>query len=822
MIANYFKIGLRILNRQRSYTLLNIVGLGIGIAVFVFIYLYVQSEIRFDRHWTNSEQIYRIWNEYALDNNVEQLAVSPFRLANDLRRDFPGVEATTKLLFTDPSDVNDMASLTYVDEVFEIPNITISDNALFELFDYNFLEGDPFSALSEPNSIVVSSEVASQIFGEQPALGKKLRTVIREYTVTGVIDRTCRPSHLNFDAVVSENSLSEKHLEKMNSDWFRMNVYSYVKLADTVDVAGFEARFNEYVSDEIGTFIDTSGINLSGYMYYHFEPIADVHFNTSLKYDSPSNIDFSYLIIFGIIAAFILLTASINYINLAMARSLKRAKEIGVRKVLGAFRKQLAMQHISEAFIVTLIAFVLSLSLVEFLMPQFNELVGKDLTLVGTLFSREGIVFGIILVLMIIILAVVSGIFPAFILSAFNPVNVLKGNNFFFSFRGKQRISAGGIRKILVTIQYIVSVGMIIATAIIFTQMNYLKDYELGFDEENIMVINAPDDTSFMDRAEGFTQALGEHPGILGVSATHNVPGYTHGKMMFFVGDTNDHGLQTVSFYAVDRDFFKVLDVPLVEGSFFEEESEEESEEDCPRQYIINEATAAFFKMDKPVGEKLDASIFEEQNGEVIGVVQNFNFFSLHDDVEPLVFVHWPEKSRYFMVEIEPDKMDAALTHVKTTWSKFNEGHFMHFTFLEEKLESLYAADMKMLSLFIYFSFFVIFISSLGLYGLSSFLIEQRTKEIGIRKILGGSEHRIILLLAKDYLVLVFIAGLIASVPVYYLMNKWLNTFAFHININGWYFVFGIAIALAFAFFTVLIRSYNVVRRSPAYALKYE
>ena len=806
------------MNRQRSYTLLNIVGLSIGIAVFVFIYLYIQSEIRFDRHWTNSEHIYRIWNEYALDNNVEHIAVSPYRLANDLRKDFPGVEATTKLLFTDPSDVNDMASLTYVDEVFEIPNITISDNSLFKLFDYNFLEGDPSTALSEPNSIVVSSEVATQIFGKQPALGKKLRTVIREYTVTGVIDRTCRPSHLNFDAVVSESSLTESNLKKMNNDWFRMNVYSYVKLADTVDVSRFEARFNKYVSHEIETFIDTSGINLSGYTYYHFEPIGDVHFNTGLKYDSPSNIDFSYLIIFGIIAAFILLTASINYINLAMARSLKRAKEIGVRKVLGAFRKQLAMQHISEAFIVTLIAFVLSLSLVEVLMPRFNELVGKDLTLVGTLFSSQGIIFGIILIIMIVVLAVISGLFPAFILSAFNPVNVLKGNNFFFSFRGKQRLSAGGIRKILVTIQYIVSIGMIIATAIIFTQMIFLKDYELGFDKKNVMVINTPNDTSFVDRAEGFVQALSEHPGIPGVSATHNVPGYTHGKMLFFVGDTSEHGLQTVSFYAVDRDFFKVLDIPLVEGSFFEAGSDEDS----VRKYIVNEAAVALFELNEPVGEELDASIFDEPKGEIIGVVQNFNFFSLYDDVEPLVFVHWPKKSRYYMVEIEPDRMDAAITHIKTTWNKFNEGHFMHFTFLDEKLESLYSADKKMLSLFIYFSIFVIFISSLGLYGLSSFLIEQRTKEIGIRKILGGSEYRIILLLAKDYLVLVFLAGLIASVPVYYLMNNWLNTFAFHININGWYFAFGIAIALAFAFLTVLIRSYNVVRRSPAYALKYE
>lgn len=818
MIANYFKIGFRILNRQRSYTILNIVGLSIGIAVFVFIYLYIQSEIRFDRHWTKADKVYRIWNEYALDNNVEKLAITPYRLANDLRTNFEGVEASTKLIFTDPSDVNDMSSLTYNDEVFEIQDITISDNDLFEMFDYNFLEGDPKTAMAEPNSIVITELVAKQIFGNQPSLGKKLSTIIREYTVTGVIDKTCRPSHLNFDAVVSENSLQKEELIKMNQNWFRMNVHSYVKLKDTVDVTSFETRFNDYVKEEMAIIIDSAGININGYTYYHFEPVADVHFNTTLTYDNPSNIDFSYLIIFGIIAGFILLTASINYINLAMARSLKRAKEIGVRKVLGAYRKQLAMQHISEAFIVTLIAFILSLSLVELLMPQFNELVGKNLTLVGTLFSQEGIFFGIVLIVMIILLAIISGMFPAFILSTFNPVNVLKGNNFFFGFKGKQRLSAGGIRKILVTIQYIVSIGMIISTAIIYSQMNYLKDYEMGFDEENVMVINVPDDTSFSERTELFVEALGDHPGISGVSATSNVPGYTHGKLMFYIGDTNELGLQTMAFYGVDKNFFKVLDINLVDGSFFDKEHKDGE----ARKYIINEAVVEKYGLIDPVGQQLDASIFGEKGGEIIGVVEDFNFFSLHTEVEPLVFANWSFKSRYILAEINPEYMDAAKTHIKLVWNKFNEGHYMHHTFLKEKLSSLYAEDLKMLSLFIYFSLFVIIISSLGLYGLSSFLIEQRTKEIGIRKILGGSEKRIVLLLAKDYLVLVFIAGLIASPLVYYLLNNWLNSFAFRININAWYFAFGIIIALFIAFLTVLVRSYNVVKRSPAYALKYE
>ena len=818
MIANYFKIGFRILNRQRSYTVLNIAGLAIGIAVFVFIYLYVQSELRYDRLWTGNDNIYRIWNEYALDRKVEKIAVTPFRIAGDLQNKFPGVEATTKLFFTDPSDVNDMASLTYNGEVFEIPDITSSDEGLFKIFDFEFIEGDPNVCLSEPNTMVISTDVAQQIFGNEPALGKKLNTIVREYTITGVIDKTSSPSHLHFDAVVSQSSLGAERIKEMSESWFRMNVLTYVKLSDTVDAIDLETRFNDYVSDEMTAFIDSAGVKIDGYTFYHFEHVSEVHFNTALEYDSPTNVDFKYLIIFSIIAGFILLTASINYINLAMARSLKRAKEIGIRKVLGAQRKQLTMQHVSEAFIVTSIAFILALSLVEFLMPQFNELVNKDLTLAGTLFTEQGILFGFILIVMIIILALVSGIFPAFILSSFNPVNVLKGNNFFFSVRGKQRLSAGVVRKILVTIQYIVSVGMIIATAIIYTQMNFLKDHDLGFDEDNIVVINNPDDTTFKHRAEEFRLAMADHVGVEGVSATLNVPGYTHGKMLYYVGDTSENGLQTIAYYAVDEEFFKVLDMPLAEGRFFEPGMEE----DTTRKYLINEAAVTFLELDNPVGTKLDASIFGEANGEIIGVVKNFHFFSLHSDVEPLVFMYWPGKSRYLLVEVDPQHFDAVTAHINKTWNSFNEGHFMHYTSLKDKIDGLYADDKKMLSLFIYFSIFVIFISSLGLYGLSSFLIEQRIKEIGIRRVLGGSENQITLLLAKDYLRLVLIAGLITSPLVYYLMNSWLQTFAYHVDISGWYFLFGIVITMSFAFLTVLIRTYKAIRQSPSIALKYE
>ena len=819
MIANYFKIGLRILHRQRSYTILNVAGLAIGIAVFVFIYLYIQSEIRYDRHWSDNDRIYRIWNEYAIDGKIERVAVTPYLLSGKLQSQFnQQVEASTMIFFTDPSDVNDMSSLTYEDQVFEIPDITLSNESLFNIFDYNLIEGDPKTALFEPNSMVISTEVARQIFGDEPALGKKLRTIIREYTITGVIDKQCRPSHITFDAVVSASSLDPQDIEMMHKDWFWLNCYTYVKLADTVDAKSFEKRFNDFAMAEIEQFIDSAGVSINGYTYYHLEPVSQVHFDTTLGYDSPTNIDYTSLVIFGIIAGFILLTASINYINLAMARSLKRAKEVGVRKVLGAQRKQLTMQHISESFIVTLVAFIIALSLVEFLMPQFNQLIGRDLTLVGTLFTRQGIFFGLGLVLLITLLAIISGIFPAFILSSFNPVYVLKGNNFFFNFRGRKKISAGGIRKVLVTLQYIVSTGMIIATAIIYMQMQFLKKHDLGYDEKNVLVINTPDDTTYYHRSGEFVGELLELPGVVSVSSTMNVPGYTTGKLMFHVGDTSNMSLRTVNYYAVDEHFFDVLGLRLLKGNRFTAEMAD----DTVRKYIVNEAAMRFLGLDEPVGAKLDATLFARFNGEVIGVVNDFHTVSLHSEIQPLVFLLWPKKSRYILVRSNADMEAKVLDEVKATWTKYNPGNYMHYTYLDEKIKTLYSSDYKMLSLFIYFSLFVIFISSLGLYGLSSFLIEQLIKEIGIRKVLGGSENQITVLLAKDYLKLVLLAGLIATPVVYLLMNNWLDGFAMRITINGWYFVVGILLMLLLAFLTVIVRSYHAVRRSPSAALKYE
>lgn len=816
MIGNYFKIGYRVLLRQKSYTLLNIVGLAIGIAVFTFIFLYIQSEIRYDRQWSGHKNIYRVTSEYNIDGKIDKLALTPFRLVEDFRQEFPEIEYSTNMFFTDPSDINDISSVTYNGEVFEIPDITLSGQSFFKIFDYHFVEGSSDLALSKANTMVISSSIAKEIFGDETAIGKKLSTVVREYTVVGVFEKKCRPTHHNFDAIVSVSSLDKNGFDRIKEDWYWLTCYTYVKVQDTVNIENFAFKFNEYANIERANSSREENLNIDGYFKYNFEPISDVHFNTSLQYDSPTNVDVTYLYIFGIIAAFILLTASINYINLATARSLKRAKEIGIRKVMGAFKRQLIFQYISESLILTFISFILAMSVVEFLMPQFNQLVGKELTLVGSIFSGEGIIFGAILLFMILILALVGGSFPAFILTSFNPASVLKGNYFISSRFGKQQFSAGLIRRFLVTVQYVVSIGMIISTFIIYAQMDFLKSHDLGFEEENIVVINTPHDSTFKHRFDKFLIALDNDNSITEVSSAHNVPGYTAGKMIFYIGDTSEQNIQTLNYYGIGYNYFELLKASLIKGRFFSSSPTD----DTISSYIINEAAVEFLNLDTVIGTSINIAYEDKlEGGNVVGVVKNFNFSSLHQDVEPLVFFLNPQRARYVLVKYNDE--DAAMRHIRKVWGKFNEGSFLHYTLLETKLESLYHGDKKMLSLFIYFSVFVIFISSLGLYGLSSFLIQQRTKEIGIRRILGGSETQIMMMLAMVYLRIVLFAGIIASVIVYFLMSNWLDTFAYHITINGWYFVAGILITFLISTTTVLIRSFKVVHESPSVSLNY-
>ena len=816
MWASFFRMGFRVLLRQKNYFLLNLAGLTIGIVAFVFIYLYVENALYYDRSWKNYHHIYRVNETYSTGGKAEKMALTPYLLADKLKDNFPGIMESTRLFFTDPSDKNDVSSVNYKGKLYDIPNLTIGDARLFKIFNYNFTEGTPDSCLLKPNSLVLSTAMKQEIFGDKPALGKKVKTSIRQYTVTGVFDNKNRPSHLDFDAVISTNSLDKEEQTQLNNNWFWMNCYTYVELADTVNVRTFTQRTNYFVDTAMQHYMRKQKIKIDGYSRLNYQPIQEIHFSKGLLYDSHSNINVTYLYIFVIVALFILLMASINYVNFATARSLKRAREIGVRKVMGALRKQLMRQYISEALILTFTAFIISLSLVELMIPVFNTLVNRHITLVHSLFSGFGLIFGFLLLLFMLLLALLSGSFPAFVLSSLQPVEVLGGRGIVFRTKKRHSFTAAGLRKFLVVVQYLVAIGVIISTLIIFAQIHYVKNRPLGFDKENVVVVNSPADTSFRGRVKNFVAALQADPAIEQVATASSLPGYLTGKILVSTGDSTGGHMQTLNSFFVGYHYFDLLKIPLSEGQYFSSVKENDS----TGHFILNEAAVDFLHLKHPVGSYLHTPFTKK--GKIIGVVKNFNFSSLHQQVEPLIFVLRPQYVRYVVLRINPAKRQEALAHLQASWNKYNKGYTMYYTFLDQKLDTLYSSDQKMLSLFFYFSLFVILISALGLFGLSSFLIEQRAKEISIRKVLGGSEKQIIFTLVKEYVILVLIAGLLISPVVYFFIEKWLNSFAYHIRLSIWYFVAGIVLVLLIAFFTVLLQALFMVRKRPVEALKYE
>jgi putative ABC transport system permease protein len=816
MWGSFFRMGFRVLMRQKNYFLLNLAGLSIGIVAFVFIYLYVENALYYDRSWKNYPHIYRVNETYSTGGKAEKMALTPYLLADQLKDHFQGIIESTRLFFTDPSDKNDVSSVNYHGKMYDIPNLTIGDARVFKIFDYPFTEGRPDSCLVKPNSIVLSKAMKQKIFGNRPALGQKLTTSVRTYTVTGVFDNTNHPSHLEFDAIISSSSLDPQEQKQLNTNWFWMNCYTYVRLADTVNVSKLTKRVTAFTAQSVENFTQKKKIKITGYIHLSFQPIASIHFSQGLLYDSHSNINITYLYIFVVVALFILLMASINYINFATTRSLKRVREIGVRKVMGAFRKQLMLQYISESLIITFTAYILSLSFVELMMPTFNNLVNKNITLVDSLFTGSGLIFGVLLTVFILLVALFSGSFPAFVLSSLRPVEVLSGRGRVLQNARRHLFSATGLRKFLVVIQYSVAIGVVVSTFIIYAQVHYVEHRDLGFDQHHVLVINAPPDTSFRGRVNAFVNALKEDTSVEQVAVSSSLPGYLTEKVLVRSNDSLSGKLQTLSGFFVGAHFFDVLKIPLLKGQFFSAVKPHDSIE----YFILNETAVRFLHLQHPLGSYLYSPV--THRGKVIGVVKDFNFSSLHQKVEPLIFVFRPRFVRYIAIRIRPEYEQRATVHIQTVWKQYNKGYTLYSTYLDQKLKTLYHSDQKMLSLFFYFSIIVIFLSAVGLFGLSSFLIEQRSKEISIRKVLGGSEKQIIGMLLKEYLLLVLLAGMISSPLVYIFIEKWLNGFAYYIRLSAGYFIAGILLVLFIAFIAVGMQALWQVRKQPVETLKYE
>ncbi len=807
---SYLLFSFRNLRRQGVYSLINIFGLTVSMMAFILIFLYLQGEYAYDKCWSDYQNIYRINESLIFNEREDHFALASYNVSQAMKHDYPEIEASALIYHSSYSDDGPGITIWHGDKMLQLPSYSVADADFFKVFDYPFVEGDPQTALMEPRSLVISKHAADNFFEGESAIGKLLRINRSSYTVTAVIDTDACKTHLQFDALMSFSTLSNSVIEQMQRDWFWLIGYTYVKFRDKDAHIGFDEKLQLLVEQKIKPWID--GLSIEGDISLHKESIRDIHFNTRLQYDSHSNTNKRFVHMFGFIAAFLLLIASINYMNLATARSLKRAREIGVRKAVGAFRSQLVFQFLSESLLYTLLAFLLALTFTHLMLPFFNSLIGIELTLKSLLTENKGLSF-ILLFLVILFLGFLSGSFPAFVLSAFKPVKVLRpglhlsyGNGF----------RSAHLRKGLVVLQFVISIGLIISTIVINRQLTFMRKHDTGIHMDQVMVIHYPSDSTLYSKREVIKQQMLGIPEVTHVSASNNLPGYKSGRLMFFLGDTAKPVVHTMNLYRVDHDFFDLLDVRLSAGRVFSKEYPN----DASSSFVVNRAAAEFMGYENPVGVNMNCGIGVK--GKIVGMVENFHYASLHNPIEPLVFILNDDRASFLAVRFQTHKPATAIDEIAEVWQDFDRNHYMNYGFLDTHFEQQYMREQHMLSLFGYFSLLVVLISCLGLFGLSAYTAEQRKKEIGIRKILGSSSYAIVQLLIREFSLLVLIAGALALPLSWYFMVSWLDGFAYRVWLNPLWFGLGLLLALSIALLTVFSQAFKAVSANPAEAIKYE
>ena len=812
MLSNYLKIALRNFSRYKIYSFINIFGLAIGITCCVLILLFVQNELTFDRFHGNADRIFRILDMRSSPDRGERIgayASGPMREA--FVRDFPEVVDAVQFFngwrITMRKDENRIIARKYY----------FTDGSFFSVFDFNLLQGDAATALNEPNAVVLTETTARQLFGDEDPLGKLIRIDAEDFPefgesdfrVTGVLQDIPSNSHLDFKLLVSSATLNRfDHVIEWFTGWNSTFLITYGLLKEGANLAGLEAKLPAFSAKYRGEEArENRKISL--------QPLADVHFfSDHIQFEENRDEgNLTYVYILALIASFIVLIACINYMNLATARSMKRAKEVGLRKVVGALKRQLTGQFLSESILAALVSMLVAMVLVEISLPWFNEIAGKDLVF---RFADNQMIFAGMLIISLLI-GIISGSYPALFLSKFQPVAAMKG--VLSGSRGAARL-----RRILVVTQFALSIIMIIATLIVFQQLAFMRNKQLGFNKEQLAVI----DINHYDVQTNFLTIKSEllrHPGVSSVAVSSRVPGDWKNFRRITVqteAAAEDEG-QRMYFNGIDEAFLTTYEIELLQGRNFDRKFASDS-----TGLLLNETAAKMLFTGSPIGETIRVP-GQEFEGQVIGVVKDFHFHSLHSEIKPMIMGFMPAGGRhvihgidYFTLRINAAGMQDALNHIAAVHAKFDRINPMELDFLTGWLDQQYENDARVGNVFGISAALAIMIACVGLFGLSAFMAEQRTKEIGVRKILGASVGSIILLLSKDFSQLVLIAMIVAAPAAYIAMDIWLADFAYRINMEWWVFAFAGATAFIITFITISYQAVKAAFSNPVNALRYE
>jgi putative ABC transport system permease protein len=805
MFRNYLKIALRNLKKYPFISFTNIFGLTIGMTCCLLILAFIIHELSYDRYQPNADRVYRVARSF---NNPETGAQSlnlstvapPFGPL--LQNDFKEIEGMTRVLS------NGTAGIRYEEKMFNEQNTYFADGHFFDFFRTGLLKGNPAKALNEPYSVLLSEDMAVKYFGKEEPMNKVIRVNFGNYydfRVTGVFKSFPTNTHFHPEIMLSFNTLKDSAIYGENNlltNFGNNSFFTYIRLPQHYDPSKLESQFPAFLNRVMSA--ESGGLyKPSQWTKLSLQKLTDIHLRSHTDYEAEENGDITRVYIFSAIALFILLIACINYMNLSTARSTLRAKEIGIRKVSGAQKKEIMQQFLCESVLVSWLAMLLAAGLTWVMIPWLNEISGQQLAFSSLLAWK--VLLAVILVPFVV--GILSGLYPAVFMSSFQPVKVLKG-----------LVKTGGgisFRKVLVTVQFAISIILIICTAIVFNQMQYMQTKSLGFDREHI--INLPYATVLNDRFEAFRTELLSFPEIRNAGRSSRIP---TGRLLDAMGarmssgDTLAPVPADVKFVAADRDFTSTYGVKIVAGRAFSRDFGMDTS-----SFLINEAAAKALGFNQPsdaVGKDFG---YGDRRGKLIGVFGDFHFESMHQKIVPLVLLVPLSANNFGNISIKASgrNMKATLGHIEKTWKKFLPETPYQYTFLDENFGRLYQAEERQKTLFTLFSCLAIFIACLGLFGLSAFTITQRVKEIGIRKVLGASVGGIVRLLSKDFLKLVLIAAVIAFPIAWYGMHRWLEDFAYRIGIPWWIFLFA---GLAAALIALCTISFQAVRAAVANPVK--
>jgi len=802
MLKNYIKIALRNLLKNKTYSLINISGLAIGIACFMLIYLFVKDELSYDKFHSKGERIYRLTGKIELEGQGGEFSSSnPFPIMKAMLNDYPEyIEEGVRLFnFQQPT-----LTLEYGDNKFNERHVYFADSTIFKIFDFPLKSGDKNKVLANPNSIVLTQKLARKYFGDEDPVGK---TLIYESNfnllVTGVFDEIPSQTHFNFDCLISFSTITQIIGQGIQQNWVWNPNWTYFLLREGADAKELESKFPDFVQKYYPA-------HLKPQITHYLQPLHDIHLKSNLDYEMQPNSDEANIYIFSVVGVLIILIAIINFMNLATARSAKRAREVGMRKVLGADRKMLVRQFLGESLIISFFAVILALFLIELLMPVFNNLSGKELT-----FKYFTDPLNLIILLIVgLLVGILSGIYPAFFLSAAEPIRIVKGN---INLLPKGVV----LRKVLVILQFTISLELIIGTLIIYQQLNFMQNANLGFNKENVLLVSFKPPVA--NRYNTFKDELVMNENISSVTMMNEIIGEHHNTH-----EINYEGMDAGKFVyfpglLVDEDFVETFDLQIIAGRGF---SEEYLREDS-LGIIVNEAMIKELNWGDPqsVINKRFNTIFG--NERIIGVVKDFNFVWLKEPIGPFFLDIPPAFVRPFFlkfaaVKIKSEDIKGAIHFIEQKWNEIIPEFPFEFSFLDENLNNMYKEQDNLGKLVGYFSILAIFIACLGMFALASFNAEQRTKEIGVRKVLGASVPAIVFLFTQEFLKLVLVAVAIATPLAYLILNNWLNDFAYRVSINPAIFVISSMVTLIIALGTISFQAVKAARANPVKSLKYE